>query len=205
MNKLATTLGAVVLAGTMAGTAEAETVEIEPGDTLGKISDETGVSVAELASMNGIDNVDLIYAGQKLEITPDASPEANHTDVAKEVPKQVAPASEAKTGWFNYEFTHYTANCAGCTGVTSTGIDVRGTTHYKGMRVIAVNPNVIPYGSIVELKYPNGSIERAYAGDTGGAIRARTDLVDVLVSTNGEAFAKGRVHGQLRIIQTGGR
>lgn len=41
---------------------------IQPGDTLSGISAATGVSVDKLAYVNGIADVDLIYAGSALEI-----------------------------------------------------------------------------------------------------------------------------------------
>jgi 3D (Asp-Asp-Asp) domain-containing protein len=62
--------------------------------------------------------------------------------------------------------TAYTANCAGCGGVTATG-------RLAGHGVVAVDPRVIPLGT--RLFIPGyGS---AVAGDTGGAIRGlRIDL-----------------------------
>ena len=174
------------------GTAKASTKhEIQQGDTLSEIGKTYGVSVDSLATYNAISNVNRIYVGDILTIDEDA--------------KQSKPQNkeEVKSDWIPYEFTHYTASCVGCSGITSTGINVTNTTQYNGMRVIAVNPSVIPYGSIVELKYPNGTTERAYAGDTGGAIRSRTNLIDVLVSSTSEAMSKGRVNGEIRFIRKG--
>uniref|UniRef100_A0A6H1ZBY3 LysM domain-containing protein n=1 Tax=viral metagenome TaxID=1070528 RepID=A0A6H1ZBY3_9ZZZZ len=42
-------------------------VLIQPGDTLSKIAQRNGTTVEALAQFNGIDNPDLIYAGQTLE------------------------------------------------------------------------------------------------------------------------------------------
>lgn len=44
------------------------TYRIQSGDTLSHIASRTGHSVAQLAQLNGIQNVDLIHAGQKLNI-----------------------------------------------------------------------------------------------------------------------------------------
>jgi 3D (Asp-Asp-Asp) domain-containing protein len=195
LDKMKVTAVLVSLAGAslVGGTAEASTVhEVEAGDTLSQIGNKFGVSVGELAETNEIKDVDLIHVGDAIVIDGEAP--------KKEEPKK---KEEATGDWIPYDFTHYTASCVGCSGVTSTGINVAGTTHYQGMRVIAVNPNIIPYGSIVELKYPNGRTETAYAGDTGGAIRARTNLLDVLVSSDQEALSKGRVHGEIRFIRKG--
>lgn len=193
MNKKVTAVALSLSLFAGLGTAEASTTyTVKAGDTLGEISKTFNVGIDSLASMNNISNVNLIITGDVLTIDGQAPQ------------KQEAPTKQnVNSSWIPYEFTHYTASCVGCTGITSQGVDVRNTTHYKGMRVIAVNPNVIPYGSIVELRYPNGSTELAVAKDTGGAIRQRTNLIDVLVSNKNEALTKGRVQGEIRIIEKG--
>ncbi len=58
--------------------------------------------------------------------------------------------------------TAYTASCAGCSGITTTGIDLRSN---PGMKVIAVHPNVIPLGSRVHVEgygYAIAGIWRSY-------------------------------------------
>ncbi|PFW43764.1 LysM peptidoglycan-binding domain-containing protein [Priestia megaterium] len=195
---------------TAATSAEASTHKVESGDTVSKLSREYGTTVGKIVNDNHIADPNLIYVGTTLEISNVNTNENNNVESNQNKP--VEDQALAKThnaskgvtanvsGWSNYEFTHYTANCTGCTGVTSTGINVTGSPFYKGMRVVAVNPNVIPYGSVLEIKYPNGHIEKAYAGDTGGAMRSRTNLIDVLVSSESEAMSKGRVNGQIRIL-----
>ncbi|MEI2448950.1 3D domain-containing protein, partial [Priestia megaterium] len=78
--------------------------------------------------------------------------------------------------------TAYTANCAGCSGVTATGQNVSSGTH----KIIAVDPSVIPLGSKV---YVEG-YGVATAGDTGGAIKGYR--IDVLVPSESAAKAFGR-------------
>ena len=51
--------------------------------------------------------------------------------------------------------------------------------------VIAVDPRIIPLGSRVAIKYPNGNIEYAIAEDTGGAIKGHR--IDVAKWTVAEA------------------
>lgn len=80
------------------------------------------------------------------------------------------------------EATAYTANCAGCSGVTATGQNVSSGTH----KIIAVDPSVIPLGSKV---YVEG-YGVATAGDTGGAIKGYR--IDVLVPSESAAKAFGR-------------
>lgn len=78
--------------------------------------------------------------------------------------------------------TAYTADCPGCSGVTSTGIDLNANPNAK---VIAVDPNVIPLGSEV---YVEG-YGRAIAGDIGGGINGNE--IDVHVGTTNEAYSWG--------------
>lgn len=99
----------------------------------------------------------------------------------------------------NFTATHYTAFCdTGCIGVTATGINVKSTIYYKGMRVIAVDPSVIPLGSIVKVHTANGSFT-AIAGDTGGAIKG--NKIDILVSSKGEARSLGVINVTIELVK----
>ncbi|GAC1496531.1 MAG: hypothetical protein NVS1B2_17080 [Vulcanimicrobiaceae bacterium] len=75
--------------------------------------------------------------------------------------------------------TAYTAGCAGCSGITASGVRA-------GFGVIAVDPRVIPLGT--KLFIPGYG--RAVAGDTGGAILG--NRVDLGMSTNQAALQFGR-------------
>lgn len=68
--------------------------------------------------------------------------------------------------------TAYTAFCAGCSGVTATGLNLRANPSQK---VIAVDPNVIPLGSKVSIEGYGEFI----AGDTGGAIKG--NRIDIFI------------------------
>lgn len=78
--------------------------------------------------------------------------------------------------------TAYTANCAGCTGRTATGQDLKANPNQK---VIAVDPNVIPLGSKVYV--PGYGV--AIAGDTGGAIKG--NRIDVFIPGQAQANSWG--------------
>lgn len=98
-----------------------------------------------------------------------------------------------------YEATAYTAYCStGCIGVTATGVDVSGTTHYKGRNVIAVDPSHIPLGSKVRIKAGGRTIE-AIAEDTGGNIKG--NRIDILVGSKSEAMAFGRQSVEVEVIE----
>lgn len=96
--------------------------------------------------------------------------------------------------------TYYTSDCEGCSGTTATGIDVSNNIYYKGLRVIAVDPNLIKLHSIVKVETKTQSFY-AYAADTGSAIK--NNVIDVLVSNEKEAFKLGRQKALITILREG--
>lgn len=97
--------------------------------------------------------------------------------------------AQAEASSITMEATYYTADCYGCSGITAAGYDVRGTIYADGYRVIAVDPSVIPLGSIVYVQTPFEEFY-AIAADVGGAINGYR--VDILAGTYWEAITKGR-------------
>ncbi|MDN4608867.1 G5 and 3D domain-containing protein [Sporosarcina highlanderae] len=87
--------------------------------------------------------------------------------------------------------TAYTAQCNGCTGKTATGIDLRSNPNLK---VIAVDPKVIPLGSKVWVE----GYGYAIAGDTGGAIKGKK--IDLHVPTKAAAYNFGRRQVKVKVI-----
>jgi 3D (Asp-Asp-Asp) domain-containing protein len=76
----------------------------------------------------------------------------------------------------------YTVNCKGCSGITATGLNLKKNPSIK---VIAVDPKVIPLGSKV---YVEG-YGYAIAADKGGGIRG--NKIDVLMPTKAKAIQWG--------------
>ncbi|UOQ44684.1 ubiquitin-like domain-containing protein [Halobacillus salinarum] len=87
--------------------------------------------------------------------------------------------------------TKYTANCSGCSGITATGINLKAN---PGMKVVAVDPSVIPLGSRVWVE----GYGYAVAGDTGGAIQG--NRIDLFVSSRGEALSYGSRNVKVKIL-----
>jgi len=81
-------------------------------------------------------------------------------------------SSEGKV--LTMEATAYGPDCAGCSGITATGIDIKKNPTPK---VISVDPNVIPLGTRVWVE----GYGEAIAADTGGAIKG--NRIDVLVES----------------------
>lgn len=73
-----------------------------------------------------------------------------------------------------FQLTAY-CPCMKCCG-KDDGITATGTTATEG-RTIAVDPSVIPYGSIVTLYYEDGTVHTYTAEDCGGGIKGtRLDI-----------------------------
>ncbi|MBB4826799.1 uncharacterized protein YabE (DUF348 family) [Sporosarcina luteola] len=87
--------------------------------------------------------------------------------------------------------TAYTAHCNGCTGKTATGLDLRANPNLK---VIAVDPSVIPLGSKVWVE----GYGYAVAGDTGGAIKG--NRIDLHVPTKSDAYNFGKRKVKVKVI-----
>jgi uncharacterized protein YabE (DUF348 family) len=105
---------------------------------------------------------------------------------------QVSRGNDNVSKEFYVSSTAYTAYCNGCSGYTSTGINLRANPNAK---VIAVDPNVIPLGTKV---YVEG-YGYAIAGDTGRAIKG--NKIDVFFSTKAEAYSWGRKTVKIKILE----
>lgn len=119
----------------------------------------------------------------------------------KQIKTQVASRGSGYKGqWQTFEATFYVSSCYKCSGIGAAGVDLRNSIYYDGMRVIAVDPKIIPLWSIVEIETSGGTF-KAIALDTGGRINGK--IVDVLVASESEAFKNGRQTIKLRMIRRG--
>src|SRR5699024_2884842 len=110
----------------------------------------------------------------------------------KEKPAPTKNTSSKPSGGksMTMESTAYGPDCAGCSGISATGMNLKG-----GGKVIAVDPNVIPLGSRVWV----AGYGEAIAGEKGGAIKGKR--VDVLMPTEAQAVSDwGRRSVQVRIL-----
>ncbi|MBM7694790.1 uncharacterized protein YabE (DUF348 family) [Peribacillus deserti] len=98
-------------------------------------------------------------------------------------------ASSGKEFYVNS--TAYTAHCNGCSGFTSTGINLRSNPNSK---VIAVDPRIIPLGSKV---YVEG-YGYAIAADKGGAIKGHK--IDVFFPSTADAYKWGVRKIKIRVL-----
>lgn len=107
----------------------------------------------------------------------------------------VAQVSRGKSEPSGKEFyvssTAYTASCSGCSGYTATGINLKANPNVK---VIAVDPRVIPLGTKV---YVEG-YGYAIAADTGSAIKG--NKIDVFFPSNSAAYRWGNKRVKIKIL-----
>lgn len=130
-------------------------------------------------------------AAQPLEKISQKSVSDSKPAAEKKAPAPApAPAKPAPSGrTVNVVATAYSTNQPSLSTHTATGIDLRSNPH-----VIAVDPSVIPLGSMVEV--PGYGIR--IAGDTGGAIKG--NRIDIHITDLGTARAFGYQNMTVRIL-----
>lgn len=111
--------------------------------------------------------------------------------VSRGTTSQASNTSPSGGKEFYVSSTAYTAFCTGCSGVTATGIDLRSN---PGLKVIAVDPSVIPLGSKVWVE----GYGYAIAGDTGGAIKGMK--IDLFMADKNQALGYGRKQIKIKVI-----
>ncbi|TJZ40570.1 LysM peptidoglycan-binding domain-containing protein [Priestia megaterium] len=184
--------------------SNSKSYKVQPGDTMWSVAQRHGISISQLKQWNNLSS-NTIYINQVLQVggqaaaqakpsTPSpAAPSTPSTSAQSTSTPAPAPVQESKSvsKEITVEATAYTAYCAGCSGITATGIDLRSNPNRK---VIAVDPRVIPLGSHV---YVEGYGE-AIAGDTGGAIKGTR--VDLFMASQSSALNWGRKTVKLQIL-----
>ena len=119
------------------------------------------------------------------------SKNVSKSSASVEVSRNNSGASEGGEEFY-VSATAYTAGCNGCTGVTATGINLKSNPNLK---VIAVDPSVIPLGSKVWVE----GYGYAVAGDTGGAIKGKK--IDLHFPTKSAAYKFGNRKVKMKVIK----
>ena len=158
---------------------------VKKGDTLYKISRQYNVSVSTIKSINGLKS-DLIKPNQKIKLT---GVKATKATAKKTTPSRL---NDKVVKEFMVSTSAYTANCRGCSGITSTGINLKKNPNLK---VIAVDPRVIKLGTKV---YVEG-YGYAIAGDTGSAIKGKK--IDLFMPNHTSALKWGRKTVKIKILK----
>ncbi|MBD7984363.1 LysM peptidoglycan-binding domain-containing protein [Sporosarcina sp. Sa2YVA2] len=181
----------LLIGGTTESFAASSSYKVQKGDTLYKIATTHKVSVNELKKWNDMKS-NVIKPGQQLKIV-----KSDNKMKSKEAKKKIAKTpSRSDDDNVVKEITvnasAYTAYCNGCSGITSTGINLKRNPDAK---VIAVDPTVIPLGTKV---YVEG-YGYAIAGDIGSAIKG--NKIDLFFPTKAEAYKWGRKNVKIKILK----
>ena len=190
---------------------------VKYGDTLSVIAEAMDVSLDALIRVNDIQNANLIYAGTTIKFSADKqevvvkTEEEEHTykvedntevvevkaveptpQTATSQEVQTTTTAPAATGGYTLtvEATAYSYAEAGLSSYTADG-----TNLVNDPMVIAVDPRVIPLGTMVEI--PGYGVFRA--ADTGGAIVG--NKIDVHFPTVAETYNFGRRTITIRILK----
>ena len=121
-------------------------------------------------------------AASSSQSTEKAAGTVASNETVKERAPETAPAKTEASKEIMVEATAYTASCEGCSGITSTGINLIENPDAK---VISVDPTVIPLGSKVFVE----GYGEAIAGDTGGGIIG--NKIDVFIPSKQDAINFG--------------
>ncbi|MER2263241.1 MAG: LysM peptidoglycan-binding domain-containing protein [Psychrobacillus sp.] len=170
------------------------TYTVVSGDTIYGVAVMYGMSVTELMTSNQLID-DLIHPGDKLVVSGDkvqpkvsaSQSSANSSSIP--TPSEATASTDVKE--LTVTATAYTASCEGCSGITSTGIDLNANPNQK---VVAVDPTVIPLGSKVWVE----GYGEAIAGDIGGAIKG--NKIDVYMPSYDDAINWGRQSVKVKIL-----
>lgn len=172
--------------------ADAEAVAAKAAEEQQIAEANSAVAVAESASSSASSSVQesTVAQAQVSQITDSSVASAEAAPVASVTPPTVTetPAAQGKT--LVVSATAYSRHEAGLSNFTATGIDLS-----INPMVIAVDPSVIPLGSLVSV--PGYGI--AIAGDTGGAIIG--NKIDLHMEDLNAALAYGRQTLTITILQ----
>ena len=130
-----------------------------------------------------------VSRGSKPSETPKTTKSSAGSNTATAAKAAKAAPSSGKE--FYVSSTAYTAFCNGCSGITATGINLKAN---PSLKVIAVDPSVIPLGSKVWVE----GYGYAVAGDTGGAIKGMK--IDLFMPTKDQAFSYGRKQVKIKVL-----
>ncbi|MER2028993.1 MAG: 3D domain-containing protein [Solibacillus sp.] len=182
---------AVMVASTFifVGTSEAASHTIKKGENLTMLAKKYDTSVKELMALNDLKTTK-VQVKQVLKLPSHIK---NKSTVKKTTTKKTAthPSNVKKT--IKMSATAYTANCKGCSGITKTGLNLRKN---PSLKVIAVDPKIIPLGSKVWVE----GYGVAVAGDIGGAIKG--NKIDLFMSKKSTAKNWGRKTVTVKLLKS---
>ncbi|PDX96620.1 enterotoxin [Bacillus thuringiensis] len=152
---------------------------------------------APVKNNTAVKNKESVKSNDSIKNVESSKPVVKEKPAAKPVAKSTKTSAPTGGREITVEATAYTADPSengsyGGRVLTAMGHDL---TANPNMKVIAVDPKVIPLGSKVWVE----GYGEAIAGDTGGAIKG--NRIDVLVGSDGSANSWGRKSVKVKVIQ----
>ncbi len=141
----------------------------------------------------------VILRGVKVEVyepeSNDDDEEVEDEDEDEDDAEVSAPAPSGNTFVDLYGNTvSYSSKLTGETTAYTSDGGITSTGQLAQVGIVAVDPNIIPYGTELYITSPGGGIVYGYAvaGDTGGALMSGRVLVDLYYDTTEECIQFGR-------------
>lgn len=107
-----------------------------------------------------------------------------------------SPLNVSVSDWMQFEATWYSGD-GGINGGKITATD----TYVRNQWTCAVDPSVIPFGSLLEIHFSDGTSHVYEALDVGSAIKGRR--IDIFDSNHAECVRKGKQVVEIRVITRG--
>lgn len=173
---------------------ELETLQAEETEMIRVIAEREAAAkrAAEEAERTRVAQAATEKAVQTAQVSVASVSSTQSVSQSKPAPKAATPApapESAASGWRTMQATGYSTQQPGLSTHTRMGIDLR-----INPRVIAVDPSVIPLGSMVEVE----GLGVYIAGDTGGAIKG--NIIDIHYPTVSQALSWGRRSVRIRVL-----
>lgn len=134
---------------------------------------------------------------EQAEQRPTAAKVKAVAEIATTTPEPAEPEEPEPVSLGEFKITHY-CPCEKCCGEWADGITATGTKATQG-RTIAVDPDVIPYGTKVLLRYADGTEHAYIAEDCGGAIQ--NNRIDVFTDSHQAALVEGVKTAEVFIVE----
>ena len=179
-------LTSILIAGAMT-----PAVTVQQGDTYKSIAQKNNVSIAQLEQANNkeVGGFDLIFPDETV-VLPKISQEATQ---ATNVQSNVTNNEQQTNGTEGQNIASSATQTVGTFKCTFYDVNVAsgGNTNLVNDNTVAVDYNVIPYGSRIKITLSSGEVLYRTALDTGSFKYSNSYQIDIGMS-NSQIFSQGR-------------
>ena len=179
-------LTSILIAGAMT-----PAVTVQQGDTYKSIAQKNNVSIAQLEQANNkeIGGFDLIFPDETV-VLPKTSQEATQ---ATNVQSNITNNEQQTNGTEGQNIASNVTQTVGTFKCTFYDVNVAsgGNTNLVNDNTVAVDYNVIPYGSSIKITLSSGEVLYRTALDTGSFKYSNSYQIDIGMS-NSQIFSQGR-------------